>query len=178
MPGILPCMDSMLGSLGFREFSTTMVGVTVDNPDWQRLGEYVTRRREQLGMTQADVDAAKGPSVATLRKIEKGGAPEGSYRGGVLASLERALQWPAGAVDRILGGSEPDITGTQPTVNRPNLADDQLVQYEVKLTQIRDDTTRSPALRAWARILLDRISDELAEIYAADQAEAEQRKAS
>jgi transcriptional regulator with XRE-family HTH domain len=150
-----------------------MVGVMVDNPDWRRLGEYVTRRREQLGMTQADVDAAKGPSVATLRKIEKGGAPEGSYRGGVLASLERALQWPNGAVDRILAGSEPDINA-EPIVSRPDLVDDQLVQYEVKLTQIRDDDNRSPGIRAWARTLLAQIE----EIYAADAAEAKQRKAS
>jgi hypothetical protein len=162
-------MNTMLGSLGFREFSTTM-GAVVDNPDWRRLGEHVTRRREhELGMTQADVHAAGGPSPASQRKIERGELPEATAR--TLGSLERALRWPAGTINRILAGGEPD--GAAPTPPPAVLSDaDRLMDYEIKLLEIRDDPQLSSGLRTWAGHLLSQITD----LYAA--ADEEQRRAS
>lgn len=60
-------------------------------------------------MTQSDVATAGGPSAAKVREIE-------NMRTTVLSpgkrrDLERALQWPIGAVDSALGGSAPEIAG-------------------------------------------------------------------
>lgn len=73
--------------------------------DWQRLADKVVARRTSLGMTQQSVQAAGGPSVATMRLIE-GGQPK-TYRGTILGRLEKALQWQSGSVDSVLEGGDP-----------------------------------------------------------------------
>jgi hypothetical protein len=57
-------------------------------------------------MTQQDVQAAGGPSVATIRNIE--GAHQTGYRREVLGRLEQALRWAPGSVQRILDGGDPE----------------------------------------------------------------------
>lgn len=76
-----------------------------DTQDWQRLSEAVRERRETLGMTQQDVQAAGGPAVATMRILE--GARQENYRGVILSRLEKALRWTPGSVQRVLGGGDP-----------------------------------------------------------------------
>lgn len=76
-----------------------------DDSGWRRLAEYVAKRRTQLGMTQGEVHAAGGPSVATMRLIE--GAMQQSYRQVILGRLEEALRWQTGSVAAILVGGEP-----------------------------------------------------------------------
>jgi hypothetical protein len=73
--------------------------------DWQRVAEYVRERRTDLGMTQADVQAAGGPATATQRLIE--GALRDSYQAAILARLERVLQWERGSIRSIRRGGEP-----------------------------------------------------------------------
>jgi transcriptional regulator with XRE-family HTH domain len=73
-----------------------------DQQDWSYLGRLVRERRTELGLTQAEVQSAGGPSPATLYLIEAG--RRGSYRPQVLRRLERALGWPAGSVRRALAG--------------------------------------------------------------------------
>lgn len=86
-------------------------------PDWQRLAEQVTRRREQLGLTQGQVHSAGGPSVATMRMIE--GGLQRSYRGNILGRLEKALRWKPGSVEAILNGGDPQpLTERQPEPER------------------------------------------------------------
>lgn len=74
-------------------------------PDWRRLAAAVIARREELDLTQEDVRQKGGPSTATMRLIE--GALQTSYRGVILARLERALEWEPGSVRAILRGGEP-----------------------------------------------------------------------
>lgn len=74
-------------------------------PDWKNLASHVVKRRKALDWTQADLQAAGGPSTATLRHIE--GASSESYKPYILRKLERGLRWTDGSVDRCLAGGEP-----------------------------------------------------------------------
>jgi transcriptional regulator with XRE-family HTH domain len=80
-----------------------------DLQDWSRLGRLVRDRRTELGLTQAEVHTAGGPSPATLYLLETGGRD--SYRPQVLRRLERALGWRAGSVRRVLAGGQPMLEG-------------------------------------------------------------------
>jgi hypothetical protein len=73
--------------------------------EWQRVADYVRERRTELDLTQADVQAAGGPSTATQRLIE--GALNDTYQPVILARLERALGWERGSVRAIRQGGEP-----------------------------------------------------------------------
>ncbi|MEU3452092.1 hypothetical protein ABZ671_00415 [Micromonospora sp. NPDC006766] len=136
-----------------------------DPSDWQRLGRHVVHRREQLGLTQAAVHHAGGPSAATQRVIENGS--QTSYRGAILRSLERVLQWPDGTIDNILNGAEPPSA-----MPATPLAD--LEQLEPELRHHASDPYRSEGIRAWARSLLDQID----QLRKAAQQEDEDREAS
>ena len=80
-----------------------------DRQDWSHLGRLVRERRTDIGLTQAEVQSAGGPSPATLYLIEAG--RRGSYRPQVLRRLERALGWRAGSVRRVLAGGQPTLEG-------------------------------------------------------------------
>jgi transcriptional regulator with XRE-family HTH domain len=80
-----------------------------DQQDWSQLGRLVRERRTELGLTQAEVHSAGGPSPATLYLIETGG--RSSYRPQVLRRLERVLGWRAGTVRRVLAGGKPLLEG-------------------------------------------------------------------
>lgn len=82
-----------------------MTGSAGEDRDWPRVAKVVLDRRIFLGMTQEDVRAAGGPSTATMRLIE--GAFQDSYKPHVIRSLEQALRWQAGSVERIHAGEEP-----------------------------------------------------------------------
>src|SRR5437868_5535395 len=73
--------------------------------DWEYLGWAVRTRRLLLGLSQADVMAAGGPSDQTLRKLERG--EPGIYRVRTMAALERVLKWAPGAIEAILKGGQP-----------------------------------------------------------------------
>jgi RNA polymerase sigma-70 factor (ECF subfamily) len=75
-------------------------GVGYEQADLDELARAVLARRADLGMSQEDVAAAGGPSVATLRLIE--GARQSSYRSLTLGALDRALLWRPGHALRIL----------------------------------------------------------------------------
>ena len=76
--------------------------------DWQRLADFVSERRADLGMTQEDVRAAGGPSTATQRLSE--GNLQSRYQPVILGRLETALKWERGSVRRILAGGDPVLT--------------------------------------------------------------------
>jgi hypothetical protein len=80
-----------------------------DQQNWSHLGRLVRERRTELGLTQAEVQSAGGPSPATLYLIETG--RHGSYRPQVLRRLERALGWRAGSVRAVLAGGQPVLEG-------------------------------------------------------------------
>lgn len=90
-------------------YRTARTDIVVGVNDWERLANAVRARRVALKMTQFDVAAAGGPSPAKIREIE-------NLRASVLSpgkrrDLERALQWPIGAVDVALEGGTPEVPG-------------------------------------------------------------------
>ena len=72
---------------------------------WATLGTAVRERRYELGLSQADVTARGGPSVETLRAVEKNRA--GRLTDKLRRALERAIDWESGSIDDILDGSPP-----------------------------------------------------------------------
>jgi hypothetical protein len=89
-----------------------------DMEAWRRLGRAVARRRTELRMTQSDVSAHGGPSLATMQAIEA--ARQDSYRDRTLADLEQALGWQRGSVESVLfSGGDPVVESTE----RPAIAD-------------------------------------------------------
>lgn len=137
--------------------------------DWRRLADHVTTRRTQLGLTQGQVQAAGGPSVATMRLIE--GAIQEGYRPNILGRLEQALGWKAGSVAAILTGGEPtEIPGQpQPAHKSEPTWEDQLA----RIRAIANNPDRSPGLRAWAR---RQVGDIEAILEAAREEEDAQRR--
>ncbi|GGM26534.1 hypothetical protein GCM10011608_09110 [Micromonospora sonchi] len=132
------------------------------SPDWRRLGQHVQRRREQLGLTQAQVQAAGGPSTATLRNIEN--ATQASYRSSNLRALERVLEWPDGTIDAILNGNE------RPTAAAPRRTP-LLAEHEPELRQLATNPDISEHLKAWAQSILDQIE----QLRQAEQRDAAER---
>lgn len=82
-----------------------MADGTAERQDWSRLARLVVERRNELGMTQADVQAAGGPSQATMYLIEHAGRTR--YQARILNSLERVLRWRPGSVRAVLEGGDP-----------------------------------------------------------------------
>lgn len=125
-----------------------------DGQDWRRLGMYVSSRRNELGLTQAAVQANGGPSVATQRQIESG-ANDG-YRGGILSRLEQALGWRAGSASAVLAGGEPTDRHGAPTM--APTAPAERGDVGARLTEIRDDPDMPGYLRRQAQAALDAIT--------------------
>jgi transcriptional regulator with XRE-family HTH domain len=75
--------------------------------NWSRLGQLIKERRVDLGLTQAEVSSAGGPSPATLYLLEHGRRE--FYRPQILRRLERALNWRAGSVNKVLTGDQPKL---------------------------------------------------------------------
>lgn len=116
----------------------------IDDPEVRaRLGSLVQKRRFQIGLTQEEVRAAGGPSTATMRLIE--GGLQDSYRPGVLADLERALQWEHGSVDLVIAGGDPiplrqdemaDATPQQMAAAINGLSDEELKELGIEPHEI------------------------------------------
>jgi len=82
--------------------------------DWERLGQYVVRRRVECGFkTRGDLAAAVQVSSRVLGDIEKG--RRGNYDPVTIAGLESALDWESGSVRRIVEGGEPDVRASAPS---------------------------------------------------------------
>lgn len=85
------------------------------NDRWERLGRLVTAERLRHGhRSLAAFSAASGLSRTTLDSIEHG--RKTSYDSATLATLEHALGWQQGSVERVLAGlspqrvDDPDLT--------------------------------------------------------------------
>lgn len=98
-------------------------------PDWERLGDYVLRRRVALKyQTRDDFAKASGISTRTLAEIEKG-EREGRFAPKTIAALEHTLGWAPGSATTITNGGEPTLLPTRqeppagvPTINPEALA--------------------------------------------------------
>ncbi len=81
------------------------------------LGRLISERRSDLRLTQADVQAAGGPSPYTMNLIEHGVHP--TFRARTARQLERILKWPAGTIDSTLHGSPlPKVADSLPAISR------------------------------------------------------------
>jgi transcriptional regulator with XRE-family HTH domain len=68
-------------------------------------GAALTRRMEELGLSQQELAQLAKVSTSTIRKLQRGTQP--TYQRAKLAALSRALQWPADALARLLDGADP-----------------------------------------------------------------------
>lgn len=81
---------------------------------WEKLAEAVKARRNELGLTQADIARLGGPSPAIVGAIENNRATQLSPR--LRRGLDEALQWEAGSVSKVLaGGHAAAINPRSPT---------------------------------------------------------------
>lgn len=71
---------------------------------WRGVGRALTRRQNELGLSQQDLAERSGVSAATLRKLAAGGS--GGFRPQTLARVSEALEWPPGALMAVLEGGE------------------------------------------------------------------------
>lgn len=74
--------------------------------DRARFGKLVYARRKELKLRQADIQAAGGPSTATLREIEHG--TQKSNWADTFRKLDEVLFWAPGSSERILEGGDPE----------------------------------------------------------------------
>jgi transcriptional regulator with XRE-family HTH domain len=74
--------------------------------DWPTLGPRLKARREQLGMSRAQVKDAGGPSPATTQRIENGEIKT-DIDPATKAGLEHALRLPKGWISKQLGIHSP-----------------------------------------------------------------------
>lgn len=100
---------------------STPVRHTVAMPEenWDRLAEFVSKRMDELDLTQAQIQQRGGPSPAKVREIT-------SRRTSTMSpskrrDLERALDWGPGSIDRVLAGGEPKekLQPSDPTATAP-----------------------------------------------------------
>lgn len=73
----------------------------------RRLATAIKERRAELDLSQQDIAASGGPSVATQFQLES--AAEKSYSDTTVKRLERALQWTPGSVLAIIAGRDPEV---------------------------------------------------------------------
>jgi transcriptional regulator with XRE-family HTH domain len=66
------------------------------------LAEAVKQRRLELGLAQGELAGKGGPSLVTVREIEKGRMR--SPQGLTLSRLDKALDWPSGTAARAARG--------------------------------------------------------------------------
>lgn len=133
------------------------------------LGEKIKARRMELGMSISTAARAGGMNRNTWSNVERGDRDTEDY---IYGGIERALRWKPGSIASILKGQNPQ--NTAPTRPTPRLSDAQYAAAEALYKSIRDNSNRSPLLRAMASASLE----QLAAIRAADQAESKQESAS
>ncbi|SIS23312.1 helix-turn-helix domain-containing protein [Williamsia sterculiae] len=78
-------------------------------PDHLYFADVVHRRRRELGLSQADVVHAGGPSGPTLVRIESGTFP--ALRPPTFKKLDQALRWTPGSAYNVYLGGDPEEAG-------------------------------------------------------------------
>lgn len=120
---------------------------------WDKLGLLVRQRRDYLGYTRNQVNAAHGPSAVTLGLIES--AAKTNYQPRVYPAIEDALGWTRGSCRQILEGGEPTeippAVIANPSASAPaDLTDDELIRLaaSIGITK-RNRTVFVAAVRSW-----------------------------
>lgn len=118
--------------------------------DWSIAGEILYRRRRTKGLTQAQVQAAGGPSTAIQRQVENG-TYSASMHQSLRRGYEQALGLPRGSIDILLAGEslpdDADSVGAGADGGRQDDAhDDGLGQW---LTRTRSELTDAEQEQMW-----------------------------
>ncbi|MDG3012419.1 helix-turn-helix transcriptional regulator [Rhodococcus sp. D2-41] len=69
-----------------------------------RLAQILATRREELGLTQEDVQERGGPSANTVREWERGNIPTGRTPRKTMWAFDTALDWERGSTERVRAG--------------------------------------------------------------------------
>lgn len=136
---------------------------------WKRLGRYIKRRREHLRLTQQEMYAKGGPSVATIRILEAG--EQAGYRNRTYHQVEESLGWAEGSIEAILAGKEPT----------PRNGRSHLDSVEIDSASPSTDVTPAPSrrqetleeLQAQLNAVLAKMSPEARERWMAEMAREE-----
>lgn len=78
--------------------------------DWAAVAEAITARMDERGVSQKDLAATSGVSVAWLRRLQK--AEPGDRGAPLLAAVSTALGWPPNHLNAIALGD--DSRGSDP----------------------------------------------------------------
>jgi transcriptional regulator with XRE-family HTH domain len=90
---------------------------------WDAVAAAINTRLEELGMTQVELSARSGVSVATLRQLQRNDQPR-RRNPRTLAAVSEGLRWPKQHLARVLEGDNTD----EPT----NLAEEvRLIRAEL-----------------------------------------------
>jgi hypothetical protein len=82
--------------------------------DWDAVAEAINSRMRERRMTQMEVAAKSGVSIATIREIQHNAAPRRrSPR--TLAAISVALDWPSEHLDRVSRGHPGASPAAEPS---------------------------------------------------------------
>ncbi len=75
---------------------------------WDAVAAAINTRLEELGMTQVELSARSGVSVATLRQLQRNDQPR-RRNPRTLAAVSEGLRWPKQHLARVLDGDNADV---------------------------------------------------------------------
>lgn len=104
--------------------------------DWNAVGEAVTVRRGELGLSQEQAAALADVGITTWRLIE--GAKRDYYRPNNLAGVARALQWPPDALLRLARGEPTSSLLGGELISRLSAVEDRVAAVEEKVDAVLD----------------------------------------
>lgn len=103
-----------------------------DAMDWERVGRYVDRRIDEMGITKTEFSNRSGISDVTLNRYIAG-AP--IVRPDKASGLCAALRWTRDSIERIGTGGEPiEVAGTS---EAPAAVTEWMAQIQTELSDIR-----------------------------------------
>lgn len=80
----------------------------MNTPRWDRLAAQIKATMRELNMRQVDLVRESGLSIPTIRSFMSGQLRADHPTEYTIRRLEEGLTWPAGSVDRILNGEDPE----------------------------------------------------------------------
>ena len=114
-----------------------------------RLEQAMEDQRAELDLTWREVAASAGMTTEGIRNIRKGptGIPPRRRR-----ALERALRWPTGEVDRLLGETEvPHEWTADERAKMRSMSLDEAIAFGQKLKANGDERTAVVWIEEWAK---------------------------
>jgi len=88
-----------------------------DPKAWARLGQALANARKALGLTQRELADQAGVSFNSVQNAEAGQPPKARMPQS-LYPIAKALGWPDGTVDAVLGGGAPPGGWTDVSVQK------------------------------------------------------------